>query len=62
MIWKRWNNTNGEAISVELEREGSSLVYEVIIVNATGRYGVEIDAEDGPILEIEEDDEEEDHH
>jgi hypothetical protein len=52
--------TNGEAISVELEREGSSLVYEVIIVNETGRYEVEINAKDGSILEIEEDDDYED--
>ena len=48
--------TNGEAISVELEKEGMSMVYEVIIINATGRYEVEIDADDGSILEIEKDD------
>ncbi|UCE39684.1 MAG: PepSY domain-containing protein [Thermoplasmata archaeon] len=52
--------TNGKAISVELEKEGFSLVYEVIIINETGRYEVEIDAKDGTILEIEEDDDYED--
>lgn len=46
-------HTNGIADSVELEREGSSLVYEVTIANETGRYEVEIDAKDGTILEVE---------
>ena len=52
-------HTNGTAISVELEKEDSSMVYEVIVENATGRYEVEIDADTGEILEVEEDDDDE---
>ena len=48
--------TNGTAISIELEKEGMSMVYEVVVENATGTWEVEIDANTGEILEVEEDD------
>lgn len=61
--------TNGKAIYVELEREIGSWVYEVVVENQTGRWEVEIDADNGKILEVEEDDDNEgddddkdDHH
>lgn len=51
--------TNGKATSVELEKEGISMVYEVVCENDTGVWEVEVDADNGDILEIEEDDDDE---
>ncbi|UCH89355.1 MAG: PepSY domain-containing protein [Thermoplasmata archaeon] len=49
-------HTGGEAISVHVEKEGFTTVYEVVVVNATGEWEVEIDSQNGDILEIEEND------
>lgn len=46
----------GEAKSVALEKEGMSMVYEVVVVNDNGAFEVEIDADSGEILEVEPDD------
>lgn len=48
--------TDGEAISIHIEKEGFTSVYEVVVVNVTGQWEVEIDGEDGTVLEVEEDD------
>jgi len=52
--------TNGTATSVELEYEWFTPVYEVAITNATGHYEVEVDGNDGSILEVEDDDDDDD--
>ena len=47
----------GEVIETELEREDGRYVYEVEILDATGRvWEVKLDAKTGELLEIEEDD------
>ena len=50
------DHVGGEARSVELEREGTSLVYEVVVENEDGVFEVEIDADSGEVLEVELDD------
>ena len=50
------DHMGGTALSVELEREGRSLIYEVVIENDDGLWEVEVDAKDGSIIEVERDD------
>lgn len=51
---------NGKAIRVDMEKEGMLIVYEVIVDTDNGRFEVEVDADNGDILEVEEDDGDED--
>jgi len=46
----------GTALSVELEKEGRSMVYEVVVENDDGVWEVEVDADSGEVLEVEADD------
>lgn len=47
----------GEIVEVELDREHDRLIYEIDILTATGRLRqVEIDAETGAVLEVEDED------
>ena len=47
----------GEIIEVELDREHDRLIYEVDILTQTGRLRqVEIDAQSGAVLEVEDED------
>jgi len=45
---------------VNLEKEGMSSVYEVVVVTADGTFEVEIDADNGKVLDVEPDDGSED--
>jgi len=50
----------GTVLSIELEKEGMSQVYEVVVENDEGVWEVEVDADSGEVLEVEEDDGDED--
>lgn len=50
------DHMNGTAKSIDLEQEGRHLIYEVTVENADGLWEVEVDANNGEVLEVEEDD------
>ncbi len=43
----------GKAVSVDLEKEGGRLIYEVHVTTDSGDYEVEVDAHDGSVIEVE---------
>ena len=48
--------TGGRAVEIEIEREGSSYLYEVTTIQPGLEHDLEIDIQSGTILEIDEDD------